>query len=215
MVPLIGTRPRNPRVCLVVHSTRCRLLDIAVCRRPALHVRDPDVHCGGACPSLQDCRTTSGPNSAHSSWGACSRSSPMFPTGETFWHGWDASSTYFGSLRICKCPPGSLTEQFTLQATLEIEFMHQTLGRYVTPAAAKSFADLYNWISKAYARRAGEENLQANLDGVKKILAETRRATAIEFLCFRQNKTLPSPSSRSGPSGGRPRDKEISHSART
>ena len=83
--------------------------------------------------------------------------------------------------------------------------MHQTLGRYVTPAAAKGFADLYNWISKTYTRRAGEENLQANLVSVKKILAKTRRATAIEFLCFRQNKTLSSPSSRGGPSGGRPR----------
>lgn len=59
----------------------------------------------------------------------------------------------------------------------------------MTPAAAKAFADLYNWISKAYARRAGDENLQAKLVGVKKILAETRRATAIEFLCFKQNKT--------------------------
>jgi len=92
--------------------------------------------------------------------------------------------------------------------------MHQTLGRYVTPVAAKAFADLYNWISKAYARRAGDENLQASLDDVKKILAGTRRATAIEFLCFRQNnKALLSPSSRSRPSG--PRDKETSRTPGT
>ena len=66
--------------------------------------------------------------------------------------------------------------------------MHQTLGRYVTPAAAKTLSELYNRISQAYARRPGDENLQANLDGVKKTLAETRRATGIEFLCFRQTK---------------------------
>lgn len=67
--------------------------------------------------------------------------------------------------------------------------MHQTLGRYVTPPAAKTLSDLYNKISQAYARRPGDENLQSNLDGVKKTLAETRRATGIEFLCFRQTKT--------------------------
>lgn len=66
--------------------------------------------------------------------------------------------------------------------------MHQTLSRYVTPSAAKTLSDLYNKISQAYARRPGDENLQSNLDGVKKTLAETRRATGIEFLCFRQTK---------------------------
>jgi len=80
--------------------------------------------------------------------------------------------------------------------------MHQTLGRYVSPNAAKILSELYNRISQAYARRPGDENLQSNLDGVKKILAETRRATGIEFLCFRQPK-LSSGSSRSAPSGPR------------
>ncbi|KAG5643067.1 hypothetical protein DXG03_001595 [Asterophora parasitica] len=76
-----------------------------------------------------------------------------------------------------------------LRATLEIEFMHQTLGRYVTASAAKTLSDLYNKISQAYSRRPGDENLQSNLDGVKKTLADTRRATGIEFLCFRQTKS--------------------------
>ena len=93
--------------------------------------------------------------------------------------------------------------------------MHQTLGRYVTPAAAKTLSELYNRISQAYARRPGDENLQANLDGVKKILAETRRATGIEFLCFRQTKTTSSSNSRSGAPGGRGRDKESSRNERT
>ncbi|KAG6916419.1 hypothetical protein DXG01_006823 [Tephrocybe rancida] len=79
-----------------------------------------------------------------------------------------------------------------LRATLEIEFMHQTLGRYVTPSAAKTLSDLYNKISQAYSRRPGDENLQSNLDGVKKTLADTRRATGIEFLCFRQTKSASS-----------------------
>ncbi|KAH9923300.1 exocyst complex component Sec5-domain-containing protein [Amylocystis lapponica] len=75
-----------------------------------------------------------------------------------------------------------------LRATLEIEFLHQTLSRYVTSSADQTLSDLYTKISQAYARRNGDENLQAHLDGVKRTLAETRRATGIEFLCFRQTK---------------------------
>jgi exocyst complex component 2 len=74
------------------------------------------------------------------------------------------------------------------QATLEIEFMHQTLSRYVTSNTAKMLSDLYTKISQAYARRPGDENLQSNLDGVKRTLSDTRRRTGIEFLCFRVTK---------------------------
>jgi len=80
--------------------------------------------------------------------------------------------------------------------------MHQTLSRYVTPSAAKTLSDLYNKISQAYARRTGDENLQSNLDGVKKTLAETRRATGIEFLCFRQTKERAGGASSSRPKEG-------------
>lgn len=93
--------------------------------------------------------------------------------------------------------------------------MHQTLSRYVTSSAAKTLADLYNKISQAYSKRAGDENLQSNLDGVKKTLAETRRATGIEFLCFRQTKE------RTGAGGGsssratpRPKERERTRSTK-
>ncbi|KAH7926246.1 hypothetical protein BV22DRAFT_1087398 [Leucogyrophana mollusca] len=95
-----------------------------------------------------------------------------------------------------------------LRATLEIEFMHQTLARYVSPSAAKTLSELYNKISQAYARRPGDENLQSNLDSVKKTLAESRRATGIEFMCFRQAKEKSSTSKVSGKS--RTKDKESS-----
>ncbi|KAH7882412.1 exocyst complex component Sec5-domain-containing protein [Phlebopus sp. FC_14] len=88
-----------------------------------------------------------------------------------------------------------------LRATLEIEFMHQTLARYVSPSAAKTLSELYNKISMAYARRSGDGNLQECLDSVKKTLAESRRATGIEFMCFRQSKD------KSGPKPSKPRPK--------
>jgi exocyst complex component 2 len=85
--------------------------------------------------------------------------------------------------------------------------MHQTLSRYVTPSAAKTLSELYNKISQAYARRPGDENLQSNLDGVKKTLADTRRATGIEFLCFRANRDKSSGPSRSGTQSARLKEK--------
>ncbi|KAF5390101.1 hypothetical protein D9757_003841 [Collybiopsis confluens] len=92
-----------------------------------------------------------------------------------------------------------------LRATLEIEFMHQTLGKYVTPTAAKMLSELYNKISQAYARRPGDENLQNHLDGVKKTLADTRRATGIEFLCFRQTKPA---GTKAGTAGSKNKERE-------
>ncbi|THH19659.1 hypothetical protein EW146_g1566 [Bondarzewia mesenterica] len=89
-----------------------------------------------------------------------------------------------------------------LRATLEIEFMHQTLARYVTSSTAKTLQELYNKISQAYARRPGDENLQSHLDGVKRTLADTRRATGIEFLCFRATKDKKSAAKTDASSGG-------------
>ncbi|KXN89146.1 Exocyst complex component 2 [Leucoagaricus sp. SymC.cos] len=92
-----------------------------------------------------------------------------------------------------------------LRATLEIEFMHQTLTRHVTFTAADTLSSLYNKISQAYHRRLGDENFQANLDGVKRTLAETRRSTQREFLCFKQSKSSSSGGGRSNTSEGKSR----------
>ncbi|KAG9046126.1 hypothetical protein FS842_000992 [Serendipita sp. 407] len=76
-----------------------------------------------------------------------------------------------------------------LRATLEIEFMHQTLVQYVNESANWTLKEVYTTISKAFTRRPGaEENLQRELDGVKQTLYDTRRITAIEFKCFRRPK---------------------------
>ncbi|KAI5120615.1 hypothetical protein M0805_008091 [Coniferiporia weirii] len=74
-----------------------------------------------------------------------------------------------------------------LRATLEIEFFHQTASRFVTTAAEKKLSEVYNKISQAYVRRPGDD-MKSQLEGVKKTLADTRRATQIQFLCFRKEK---------------------------
>lgn len=73
----------------------------------------------------------------------------------------------------------------SVQATLEIEFMHQALYQYVTPKAAGQLNEIYQKISDSYSHRSGDENLQEALAEVKKTLGDTRKATGIEFLCFR------------------------------
>lgn len=69
--------------------------------------------------------------------------------------------------------------------------MHQAFVQYVTPTAATQLTEIYHKISESYTRRNGDENLQKALDGVKKTLSDTRKATGIEFLCFRAQSKKP------------------------
>ncbi|GAA5980926.1 hypothetical protein JCM10908_003921 [Rhodotorula pacifica] len=82
-----------------------------------------------------------------------------------------------------------------LQATLEIEFMHQTLSQHVSPRADQTLQSIYKIISQSYYRRpdSSAQELQAELEGLKRTLVASRRATALQFLCFRRpSKTVPS-----------------------
>jgi exocyst complex component 2 len=83
------------------------------------------------------------------------------------------------------------TQPLHLQATLEIEFMHQTVAQYVSSTSAATLTEVYTTISNAYERKPdnAHENLQVQLDGVKRTLHETRKATAINFVCFRANRS--------------------------
>ena len=74
-----------------------------------------------------------------------------------------------------------------LQATLEIEFLHQTLSAFIGPQAEARLKQVYETISVRY-KRVDTENLQAELERVKQILVASRKATALEFLCFRRVK---------------------------
>jgi exocyst complex component 2 len=81
-----------------------------------------------------------------------------------------------------------------LQATLEIEFVHQTLALYVSPRAEGRLKRIYETISEKYDRKLhgddGNAMLQAELENVKRILVKSRKATALEFLCFRKPREM-------------------------
>ena len=87
--------------------------------------------------------------------------------------------------------------------------MHQTLSRHVGPTADKTLTELYNKISQAYQRRPGDSNLQGSLDVVKKTLADTRRATGIEFLCFRQTKDRSAKTQAAEPKAKQPEKERV------
>ncbi|KAF7732380.1 hypothetical protein EC973_005276 [Apophysomyces ossiformis] len=76
-----------------------------------------------------------------------------------------------------------------LQATLEIEFMHQTLSQYVTPAASDTLQLIYQTIEQAYdPQQQHSGNLQSELSHVKELLVFSRKSTVVQFLCFKQNR---------------------------
>ena len=120
----------------------------------------------------------------------------MLQASEEVWHGWDATR------EVTFCSELVFLLNIYLQATLEIEFFHQTASRYVTETAEKRLAEVYTKISQAYVRRPGDD-MKSQLEGVKKTLAETRRATQLEFLCFKKEKDR-SASSRPTMGTGRP-----------
>lgn len=76
-----------------------------------------------------------------------------------------------------------------LQATLEIEFMHQTLSQYVTPVASDTLQKIYHTIEQAYDPQQNQSSsLQSELGHVKELLVFSRKSTVVQFLCFKQNK---------------------------
>lgn len=86
-----------------------------------------------------------------------------------------------------------------LQATLEIEFIHQTMAQYISPEAEGTLKKVYETISRKYSRRSEDADLTAELENVKRTLVESRKATALEFLCFRRVRSKKDPASASGP----------------
>ncbi|KAJ1537344.1 Exocyst complex component 2 [Cladochytrium tenue] len=102
-----------------------------------------------------------------------------------------------------------------LQATLETEFLHQTLGAHETRAAREQFALAYAAIERgaAAARAANgvaggsgaedagardEQQQQQQREAVKDILRRAREAGALQYACFRGG----TPAAGGGDGGG-------------
>jgi exocyst complex component 2 len=80
------------------------------------------------------------------------------------------------------------TYELTRKATLEIEFLHQSLNPYVTPAANENLTKIYDTISQSYRRQKSSDDFHRELEGLKKLLGESRKSTGLETLCFKGKK---------------------------
>ncbi len=74
---------------------------------------------------------------------------------------------------------------------MELTFIHKSLGYYgrETPAG-RALEDLYSQqITHAYSPSNStiDKDFKTSFDAMQKTLADARKATAVQFLCFRQN----------------------------
>lgn len=72
-----------------------------------------------------------------------------------------------------------------LQATLEVEFLHQTLGSNVSQQAGDTLQAVYGTIEKAYTGNGG---VDLELGKVKGLLQRSRANTKYVYSCFRSGK---------------------------
>ncbi|CAG8529532.1 34941_t:CDS:10 [Gigaspora margarita] len=75
-----------------------------------------------------------------------------------------------------------------LQATLEIEFMHQTLSQYVSKKAQETLQLIYTTIEQLYDTTQASNDLESELSSVKQLLVDSRKSTSLQFLCFKKPK---------------------------
>jgi len=72
-----------------------------------------------------------------------------------------------------------------LQATLEVEFLHQTLGSNVSKTAGDTLQAVYGTIEKAYV---GVGGVDLELGKVKSLLQRSRASTKYVYACFKSSR---------------------------
>lgn len=80
-----------------------------------------------------------------------------------------------------------------MQATLDVEFMAQTLAAFTTERASQTQTDIYQ-VLDAKTNNEARVRLQEELGALRGVLKRGREATRVQFGCFRRGK-------RGGPAG--------------
>lgn len=75
-----------------------------------------------------------------------------------------------------------------MQATLDVEFMAQTLASYTTEKASQVQTDIYQVLDGKTDNRA-RVRLQEELGSLRGTLKRLREATKVEFSCFRRGRS--------------------------
>ncbi|KAL5466508.1 hypothetical protein PMIN06_000107 [Paraphaeosphaeria minitans] len=80
--------------------------------------------------------------------------------------------------------------QALMQATLDVEFMAQTLASYTTEAASATQTEIYQVLDGKTDNEA-RVRLQGELGNLRGTLKSLREGTRVEFSCFRREKRAP------------------------
>ncbi|WVQ70634.1 hypothetical protein IAR50_000154 [Cryptococcus sp. DSM 104548] len=72
-----------------------------------------------------------------------------------------------------------------LTATVEIEYFHSAVSLYITPQANETLTKIYDTIGSVYGRQQSPDDLNKELDGLRRLLAASRKAMGMETLCLR------------------------------
>lgn len=89
------------------------------------------------------------------------------------------------SLLLCMEKAKTMSLGGMLQASVEVEMVHQALGNYTTDDSTSLLNQIYSHIQQAHGRKTDEEEMDKALGGIKQILLEARRATKTDFQCFK------------------------------
>lgn len=74
-----------------------------------------------------------------------------------------------------------------MQATLDVEFVAQTMSMYTSPKAGETQSEIYVQLDHRTSPEASKK-LQGELPAMKQILKRLRDGTRSEFLCFKKSK---------------------------
>ena len=74
-----------------------------------------------------------------------------------------------------------------MQATLDVEFVAQTMSQYTTKKASDTQSEIYIQLDQGTTPDAGKR-LQGELPEMRQVLKRLREGTRSEFLCFKREK---------------------------
>ena len=77
-----------------------------------------------------------------------------------------------------------------MQATLDVEFVAQTMSQYTTKQASDTQSEIYIQLDQGTTPDASQK-LQGELPEMRQVLKRLREGTRSEFLCFRREKRVP------------------------
>ncbi|KAF2747811.1 hypothetical protein M011DRAFT_525983 [Sporormia fimetaria CBS 119925] len=88
-----------------------------------------------------------------------------------------------------------------MQATLDVEFMAQTLSAYTTETAGKTQTEIYQVLDQKTDNEA-RVRLQEELGSLRGVLKRLREGTRVEFVCFRRVRKGAGAGGQGGNGGG-------------